>query len=1026
MIAWLAVALPIIADNVLGYGLDQSGMGEKIREKFRADPVKEAFKHALQHTFTRLEQSYPVLAQESLFRASFEDARCGRVLTQLLLRRDTPDPNELAGLWASVKYPKTSQEYTKSLNTFGPLAHDFLTLLDNALANETTLQALYDSKDLDITATNTTNIDKNVEKILHTLSDEKDLPQIRHDYLHWLLGRNMYLDLRGVPQTQRQVQVKLEEVYIALQAQRDEILSTSERSLLEKELQELEQHALLSRTEDIDDQRDLIAHRFKKHGGKPPISERARGEIRDLSTVVAQHDRVLILGDPGCGKTTLLRYLALKHAQATQNNLREASSELGKARFPILLRIADYAEYGKGKSLSDFLADYCSLNEYPYPRTGLAEMFAAELKSGSCLVLLDGLDEIVSTDDRLHVVRHIEDFVRHHHSMGNRFVITSRIAGYRNARLNGDYAHYQVQEMDDTQIRHFLDMWCPAVEYVQTPDLSQEARMVTAKREINGIMDAVKHTPGVRRLAANPLLLCTLALIHRTGAMLPQKRIELYKLAAEVLTRTWRVAQGVRSTALLDEGEITQLLRELAYWMHVHKPTGVATEREIIKVWASVKAKDEDDLTVEQEVKAFLHEVEVHTGLFVERAPKRYGFMHLTFEEYYAARYLVARSRTRAQLIRKHLHEPRWEEPILLALGFVGMDAPEDAAELIDTAILAQGELAVELGFMPSKYEDLLGRDYLFALRCLGDQMPVNDKTMRPIVERLTNELLYQNGSAQYQRYRQALDERLKYLKGSKAASLLIPRLLLVLNNNNQEEDIRIRVVERLVLLVKKNDAHVTEALLHSLAHDTNDIVRRNVASSLGQVASASPEVVTALLHALAHDTDDIVRYSVAQSLGQVASASPEVVTALLHALAHDTDDIVRRNVASSLGQLTQKLSDEISIVLLEALKNSDDWSTRQNVARLIGRLSEGNQQNLQALYQGLLDADNDIRTACVRGLVTLARRFPGIYEAVEKMLMRAIKQKKFDKQDNVGRSAHDYAYEGLWLLVVGGEIEDK
>ena len=117
MLAWLAVALPIIADNVLGYGLDQSGIGEKIREKFRRDPEKEAFQHALQNTFGLLEQRYSVLAQEDIFRASFEDKRCGRILSQLLLRWGTPNPNELAALWASVKYPQESEEYTKSLNT---------------------------------------------------------------------------------------------------------------------------------------------------------------------------------------------------------------------------------------------------------------------------------------------------------------------------------------------------------------------------------------------------------------------------------------------------------------------------------------------------------------------------------------------------------------------------------------------------------------------------------------------------------------------------------------------------------------------------------------------------------------------------------------------------------------------------------------------------------------------------------------------------------------------------------------------
>lgn len=202
-------------------------------------------------------------------------------------------------------------------------------------------------------------------------------------------------------------------------------------------------------------------------------------------------------------------------------------------RFPILIRIADYAEYGKGKSLSEFLADYCS--RYECPHTGLPELLATELKNGNCLILLDGLDEIVSADDRMIVVRQIEDFVRRHDDASNRFVITSRIAGYRNAQLSGNFTHYQIQEMDDKQIRNFLELWCPAVEFAQTPDLSEQARSVTAKREINGIMNAVEHTPGVRRLAANPLLLCSLALIHRTGAQLPQKRIELYKLAADVL-----------------------------------------------------------------------------------------------------------------------------------------------------------------------------------------------------------------------------------------------------------------------------------------------------------------------------------------------------------------------------------------------------------------------------------------------------------------------------------------------------------
>jgi predicted NACHT family NTPase len=90
----------------------------------------------------------------------------------------------------------------------------------------------------------------------------------------------------------------------------------------------------------------------------------------------------------------------------------------------------------------------------------------------------------------------------------------------------------------------------------------------------------------------------------------------------------------------------------------------------------------------------------------MERAPRRYGFLHLTCEEYYVARYLVASSRRRARLIDKHLHQPRWEEPILLAIGFVGLDYPKEASELVEGAILAQGEVAEEQRLAPSPYGD--------------------------------------------------------------------------------------------------------------------------------------------------------------------------------------------------------------------------------------------------------------------------------------------------------------------------------
>ncbi len=111
---------------------------------------------------------------------------------------------------------------------------------------------------------------------------------------------------------------------------------------------------------------------------------------------------------------------------------------------------------------------------------------------------------------------------------------------------------------------------------------------------------------------------------------------------------------------------------------------------------------------IEVAVEDFLRRVREHTGILVERAPRQYGFLHLTFEEYFAAREIIRRRVDALQKIHQHRHDPRWEEPVLLAVAFVSNDYPEDATEMIVTAILAEGEDAEAMGFESSLYEEVL------------------------------------------------------------------------------------------------------------------------------------------------------------------------------------------------------------------------------------------------------------------------------------------------------------------------------
>ena len=164
---------------------------------------------------------------------------------------------------------------------------------------------------------------------------------------------------------------------------------------------------------------------------------------------------------------------------------------------------------------------------------------------------------------------------------------------------------------------------------------------------------------------------------------------------------------------------------------------------------------------------SFAEQIEQHCGLLVERAPRRWGFPHLTFEEFYTGRSLAfdGRATTRPRAIRDRLHDARYDEPILLALGLLGREQPEELDAVFRGAILARGEDAALLGLRPSALEDLLGRDFRFALRVLADDIPIAPGLVDELLGRAIDELLDPDSNARFTAYRNALLERLAAIK---------------------------------------------------------------------------------------------------------------------------------------------------------------------------------------------------------------------------------------------------------------------
>ncbi len=473
-----------------------------------------------------------------------------------------------------------------------------------------------------------------------------NLEELKAKYLAYLRRAYRALDFKGIPQFEAiSSELLLEEVYVPLLARPERPGGeTWERRLAGRLLKDenLPNEAVAS---------------LEKGASHPVRVEDALGE----------ESRVVVLGDPGSGKSTLLKYLTLRLAV-------EESAPL-----PILLPLNAYAralnKNGDG-SLQSYLADY-------FDKQGvknLAPLFESALSQGQAVILLDGLDEV--QEGRAYLVNKVENFANATIEKGNKLVVSSRIVGYQDAPLKSEWQLYTLLDFNREAIEDFATRWCWAFEKSvlgNTPEAE-----TAAEKERLALLEAIDANPGVGRLAANPLLLTILALIKRQGVSLPNRRAELYELYLETLIRSWNKARALDQYPVgpeLNPNEVLMTLGPLALWLREENPSaGIVSENALLGELTRYYMGEDWGFKrgpAREKAREFLKSVRTYSNLLVERGPRQYGFLHLTFEEMLAAYGIYQLGQLdldeSLKVIEKHLTDPGWHETILLAIGVWGL-----------------------------------------------------------------------------------------------------------------------------------------------------------------------------------------------------------------------------------------------------------------------------------------------------------------------------------------------------------------
>ncbi len=479
-------------------------------------------------------------------------------------------------------------------------------------------------------------------------------------------------------------------------------------------------------------------------------------EVKALSILDAAISKrhLVLLGDPGSGKSTFVNFLAhclAAHALDPEagwlKNIEHWHPDEAET-LPVMVILRDfarsYADKLPAKAEPRHLLDFIQSRLKAQNLAFVLPLLEKALENGQAIVLLDGLDEVPTQDQRVFVRAAVRAFIQRYEK--SRFLVTCRVLSYQppekdkpDLRLT-ELPLFEIAPFDEEKIQRFVKAWY--AELVRLGTVKGEDQ-----KDLTARLETAVQRPDLRRLASNPLLLTVMALVHTHKGRLPDARALLYEETIDILLWRWeQIKLGGQEDAprlrqyLLEAGrtdvDLKCVLWRLAYQAHVaSKPDDSddaladISEHHILNALAALKCDEDHPDGDLNWAKHLVDLMKLRAGLLLERQPEMFSFPHRTFQEYLAGAHLAAQldfSQQVTQLVQKEMS--LWREVVLYAVGklvYVNGDVPKPlalVAELCpadvqddDTAwqqVWLAGDVLQEIG-LKRVQDSAFGRDLL-------------------------------------------------------------------------------------------------------------------------------------------------------------------------------------------------------------------------------------------------------------------------------------------------------------------------
>ena len=397
---------------------------------------------------------------------------------------------------------------------------------------------------------------------------------------------------------------------------------------------------------------------------KQVYAESAPRSVLEIIQDEQNYPYLVILGDPGSGKSSLVQYLALEWAE-------KPVADLTSQPIPLLIELRKYMQDCNSQQCTDFLDFFhqgsnsiCNIQR---------QLLQPRLVSGDAFVIFDGLDEVFDPQQREQAVSQIINFTTNYPRV--RVLVTSRVIGYKPQQLrDAKFRHFMLQDLTDSQIDNFLQKWHELVFSSQKDRDQKQERLHRA----------IVESQSIRELAGNPLLLTMMAILNRYQE-LPRDRAELYHQCSRVLLQQWDVDKALndeRFDVVIDFKDKQAMLRLVAAEMQANA-RGLAGNliaalrlQEIIDDYLQlIKIKDSAKIA-----KLIVEQLRTRNFILCFLGADYYAFVHRTFLEYFCATDFVWQFEKerkidleylKNQVFGEHWQEESWHEVLRLIAGSI-------------------------------------------------------------------------------------------------------------------------------------------------------------------------------------------------------------------------------------------------------------------------------------------------------------------------------------------------------------------